>query len=215
MAFDYFLDTHVNQWSIKNAFEKIEQENPRLTSRSLLFKLKKALNSVVKAEDSAKSLAAQELLQDWDNIKIILKEKSDKRKSNSKHKNINKGGIWNNQGTVNVVHSSLPESSISSNFALIPAKRMSEDEKSNDTSNDSWNSVEGIKKKKTMNVYISTIYHKTNFGDDDQNPKWVVDDIDMTTVFRKFRQYSVEGAQMRRELSDCRILSLIYFFNFK
>ncbi|KAI7904959.1 uncharacterized protein BX663DRAFT_484309 [Cokeromyces recurvatus] len=193
MTFSYFKDKDADQWIIKDAFEELEQENPKCSTCNLLFKLKRTLVCVAKkSEDSTKCLAAEGILNDWENVKSSLKEKRDK-----KHQ---KYGININQtsGTVNLT---VPETLLS-----VPTKRSLE-EVSNSTSNTSWNSAEGSKKRKTMNIYISSTYQKTDFGgDNDKNPKWLAQDVDVTSILRNYRQRSVEGAQMRKELSDTRIL---------
>ncbi|GAA5814270.1 hypothetical protein MFLAVUS_007764 [Mucor flavus] len=49
----------------------------------------------------------------------------------------------------------------------------------------------------------------SNFG---VNPQWIVEDMNIMDIFRTFRQRSIEGAQMRRHLSNSRTLSLSYMF---
>ncbi|CAO3651087.1 unnamed protein product [Mucor hiemalis] len=52
-----------------------------------------------------------------------------------------------------------------------------------------------------------------HLGDtDDNSPKWIVGGIDLTSVLRDYRLKSIEGAQMRKHLSDSRVLSLSYVF---
>ncbi|KAF7720915.1 hypothetical protein EC973_005775 [Apophysomyces ossiformis] len=107
MASNYFLDTDVDQWSIRAAFQDFERENPSFSARHILHKLKQKITEASNVENEKRASAAAKLLQDW---------------------------------------------------------------------------------------------------------KWVVNNVNVTAILREFRQVSVKGAQMRKELSDCRTLSLSYIF---
>ncbi|CAO3629978.1 unnamed protein product [Mucor hiemalis] len=62
-------------------------------------------------------------------------------------------------------------------------------------------------------MVIGPKFRRADFGGhNDKNPKWLAQDVDVTSILRNYRQRSVEGAQMRKELSDARILSLSNIF---
>lgn len=96
-------------------------------------------------------------------------------------------------------------------------KRSTEDvEDASSSGIGTWESLTREKKKrKYINVYLGDFYGNTDFGTIiDEDSHWKVDGINVTHVLRKFRQVSVEEAQMRKYLSNSRILSLSYIFLF-
>ncbi|KAG0166077.1 hypothetical protein DFQ28_007752 [Apophysomyces sp. BC1034] len=205
METNYFLKTDVSQWSVRTAFQEQEQERPSLNVRQILQNLKGGIKKATESEQPERASAAQKLLDDWETIKSSLTQKRNKKKQKAKYSNVNYGGVLIAQpkGAVTVTHHEDP----------VPSKKRKSQEEGNSSTRWSWDSSEKNKRRKYLNVYISSSYGNTDFGgDDDNSPKWMIKDMNMTEVLREYRQKSVEGAQMRRNLSDARILSLSYIF---
>ncbi|CAO3666225.1 unnamed protein product [Rhizopus stolonifer] len=94
----------------------------------------------------------------------------------------------------------------------LPSKRShhSEDEESAPWL---WHSADRKRKSKYINAYTSSCYSKTDFGDeDDKYPQWMINNFNMATVLREYRQITKNGAHMRKHLPDIRIMSLSYIF---
>lgn len=79
MPDNYFLDTPVDDWSIKTAFTRIEENNPKNIARENLRLLKSHLYEALKSNDYAIIAAATKLLQDWNHNKRELIPKRNKR----------------------------------------------------------------------------------------------------------------------------------------
>ncbi|ORE11065.1 hypothetical protein BCV72DRAFT_254031 [Rhizopus microsporus var. microsporus] len=57
------------------------------------------------------------------------------------------------------------------------------------------------KKRMYLSIYLSDFYGNTDFGfTNNINLQWIIDEVNMTEALRKFRQVSIEGAQMRKYL---------------
>lgn len=100
----------------------------------------------------------------------------------------------------------------SSSNRINPAKRAIEvSDDSCSSSYKTWNTIDKPKKKrKYACTYLNGFYSDSDFG---VNSQWITDDsINVTDIFRAFRQRSIEGAQMRKYLSNSRTLSLSYIF---
>ena len=65
MVSNYFINTNVDQWSVKTAYQTLEQDNPLFTTRQLLTTLKINLREATKAESRDMATAAAKLLMNW------------------------------------------------------------------------------------------------------------------------------------------------------
>lgn len=62
---NYFLKTPVDQWSVKDAFDEIERNNPSSSGRENLQKLRDSITDAKLTEDENVVNTAGKLLKDW------------------------------------------------------------------------------------------------------------------------------------------------------
>lgn len=208
MPNNYFLDTPVDNWSIKIAFERIEENNPKNIARENLRLLKIHLNEALGSNDHAIVAAATKLLQDWNRIKKELTPKRNKRAPT--YNNNNYGNVFIAQPTNSNV---IINEGAASSITITPKKRVI-DRQGGDASsseNDTW---EGLakqrKKRKYVNAYLCGHYGDTDIGRLGSN--WEINQLNVSKILNNFRQVSIQGAQLRKYLSDSRVLSLSYIF---
>ncbi|CEG79515.1 hypothetical protein RMATCC62417_13970 [Rhizopus microsporus] len=65
MGSNYFTDTNVDKWSVKTAYQMLEQDNPLFTTLQLLTMLKFNLREAMEAESRDTAATAEKLLMDW------------------------------------------------------------------------------------------------------------------------------------------------------
>lgn len=198
---NYFFTTDTKDWRIKDAYEKLEEEMPLSPMSQLLHQLKTQLKKVLASEtvDQEKASAALKLLQSWKNIKLdILKNDANR---NNKQNIDNNYGIASIGSSINItINNTIEEAPTTSKRAY--------SEVNDGSVQSSWNSLQKTRKTKHLKIYLSTSYGETDFGEE----HWTVDGINMTATFKEFREKSIKGAQLRKSLSDQRILSLSYIF---
>ncbi|EIE77854.1 hypothetical protein RO3G_02558 [Rhizopus delemar RA 99-880] len=212
---NYFLNTPIDKWSMKAAFESIEENNPFNNARENLRGMRRDINEALTVNDEETVTAATKVLQDWQKIKKTLVPKKDKNPSVVNNNNYGNILIAQPNNTRIVIHNNTDPAT--SSISVIPKKHNMEDPEDVDSSeNGTWESLEKPKKKrKYMNAYLSGYYGETDFGNmEGQHSHWKVNDIDVTKALRQFRQVSVEGAQQRKFLSNSRVLSLSFIFLF-
>ncbi|RCH84970.1 hypothetical protein CU097_004261 [Rhizopus azygosporus] len=178
----------------QDAFIEIENNTPSNASRDILQILKSQLDETSKVEDKKRSDTAKKILDDWKNIKDSLVPKRVKKRSNKPYtQNINYGvSITNEHGVVNMYH--------------LPLKRSWHFE-GEESAVWSWHSADEKRKSKYIDAYTSSYYSKTDFSDvDDKYPQWMINGFSMTTALKEYRHITENGAQMRKHLSNSRIL---------
>ncbi|KAL4206533.1 hypothetical protein AB4K20DRAFT_1997483 [Rhizopus microsporus] len=179
MPDNYFLDTPVDDWSIKTAFTRIEENNPKNIARENLRLLKSHLYEALKSNDYAIIAAATKLLQDWNHNKRELIPKRNKRAPT--YNNNNYGNVFIVQPTnSNVVINECAACS----STITPKKH----------------SLAKQRKKR----------NDADIGRPGSN--WEINQLNVSKVLNTFRQVSIQGAQLRKFLSDSRVLSLSYIF---
>lgn len=208
MPNNYFLDTPVDNWSIKTVFKRIEENNPKNIARENLRLLKSHLNEVLKSNDNAIIAAATKLLQGWNRNKKELVPKRNKRTPT--YNNNNYGNVFIAQPTnSNVIINECAASS----SRITPKKRVigRQEGDASSSENDSWESLaKQRKKRKRVNAYLCEYYSDTDIGRPGSN--WEINELNVSKVLNTFRQVSIQGAQLRKFLSDSRVLSLSYIF---
>lgn len=61
-----------------------------------------------------------------------------------------------------------------------------------------------------MNAYLCGYYGDTDIGRPGSN--WEINQLNVSKVLNTFIQVSIQGAQLRKFLSDSRVLSLSYIY---
>lgn len=160
-----------------------------------LRSLRSKLQEVLASSDETKIKEGTRLLQNWKYVRKTLLPKTE--------------SLTITNSNINNITFNLNDASSS---AQINQDKRPLEVADNSRSSDynTWNTLEKPKKKrKYMCTYLNGFYCDSNFG---INSEWIVDDTSVTDIFRAFRQKSIEGVQMRRYLSNSRILSLSYIF---
>ncbi|EPB88138.1 hypothetical protein HMPREF1544_05082 [Mucor circinelloides 1006PhL] len=131
-----------------------------------------------------------------------------KKQEEAGNTTINNSGVFINKSNVNINYKEqTPEAT-----QAVALKRKGTEEGST-SADGSWNSVELGGAKKYVKVYLSSVYAETDFGGSiDGNQSWLVDDINVSSVLRDYRNEAITGAQMRKILSSSRTLSLSHIF---
>ncbi|EIE79798.1 hypothetical protein G6F46_012352 [Rhizopus delemar] len=176
MPSNYFLDTSVDNWSIKTAFERIEQNNPKNIARENLRLLKSHLNEVLTINDYAMTAAATKLLQDWKRIKKELVPKRNKRTPT--YNNNNYGKVFIAQPTNSTV---IINECAASSSTIIPKKRVEgrQEDDASSSENDSWESLaKQRKKRKYVNAYLCGYYSDTDIGSPGSN--WEINQLNVS-----------------------------------
>jgi hypothetical protein len=65
MTENYFMNTNLDDWSVKEAFQEYEKDHPIKDICHLLLNLKNRIIETTKAEDTERALTATKLLIDW------------------------------------------------------------------------------------------------------------------------------------------------------
>lgn len=208
MPNNYFLDTPVDNWSIKTAFTRIEENNPKNIARENLRLLKSHLYEALKSNDHVIIAAATKLLQNWNRIKKELVPKRNKKAPT--YNNNNYGNVFIAQpANSNVIINECAACS----STITPKKRVvgRQENDASSSENDSWESLaKQRKKRKYVNAYLCGYYGDTDCGRPGSN--WEINQLNVSKVLNAFRQVSIQGAQLRKFLSDSRVLSLSYIF---
>ncbi|ORE00754.1 hypothetical protein BCV72DRAFT_170462, partial [Rhizopus microsporus var. microsporus] len=182
---NYFLKTPVDQWSVKDAFDEIERNNPSSQARENLQKLRDSITDAKITEDETVVNTARKLLKDWKIIKKTLTPKKDKARSNT-FNNVNNGaGVIIAQPAKLVIHNNA---NLATSLAIAiqshtSMKRSTEDvEDASSSGIGTWESLAREKKKrKYINVYLGNFYGDTDFGTIiDKDSHWKVDGINVT-----------------------------------
>ncbi|KAG0749141.1 hypothetical protein G6F57_000944 [Rhizopus arrhizus] len=112
MVSNYFINTNVDQWSVKTAYQTLEQDNPLFTTRQLLTTLKINLREATKAESRDMATAAAKLLMNWKSVKSRLTQKRDSRKSKTIYTNVNDDIlVAQPKGPITLIYSTIEGSS--------------------------------------------------------------------------------------------------------
>ncbi|KAG1145670.1 hypothetical protein G6F37_004475 [Rhizopus arrhizus] len=98
-------------------------------------------------------------------------------------------------------------------YLIADSLKRKETEEESSSEDRSWNSTELGGAKKYVNIYVSSTYAETDFGgSDDNKSSWLINDMNISNLIRGYRNEAIRGAQMRKILSNSRILSLSYIF---
>ncbi|KAI9322917.1 hypothetical protein BX666DRAFT_1849238 [Dichotomocladium elegans] len=171
MDTNYFLTNDVSKWCLRTAFQSQEEKTPNLSIRHVLQALKSDVKAAAKSEEPERAKAAEDLLHNWRTVKSSLMLRRDKKQ---------KPMLKNVTGSITVMNASGPitlhyndnRGSSSSTSPAITAKRSVQEEEGNSTPEGSWDSAEKNKRRKYLNVYLSSSFGETDFGDDeDTSPK--------------------------------------------
>ncbi|KAG0863184.1 hypothetical protein G6F16_011990 [Rhizopus arrhizus] len=90
---------------------------------------------------------------------------------------------------------------------LAGSLKRKETEEESSSEDRSWNSTELGGAKKYVKIYVSSTYAETDFGgSDDNKSSWLINDMNISNLLRDYRNEAIRGAQMRKILSNSRIL---------
>lgn len=117
---NYFLNTPVGKWSMKAAFESIEENNPFNNARENLRGMRCDIIEALTVNDEETVTAATKVLQNWQKIKKILVPKKDKHPSVVNNNNYGNMLIAQPNNTRIVIHNNTDPAT--SSISVIPKK---------------------------------------------------------------------------------------------